>query len=323
MNTSTIKVGIIGTGTHGSRYANHVAGDVDGLELAAVCRRSDILYEQAKKLGCTGYRHWRDLVADSGVEAIIVVVPPMLNLEIVKAAATAGKALLIEKPLAGTVRDGEEIVAICRANNIALTVGQTLRYNQVVEKLKQELPQLGKLFSFSANQRLEPSSLPWHEDPAMAGAGVSFHTAVHVIDAISYITGLKVKRVMALAGRSQNRELEDLLSILVEMEGGVVGTIDCSKVGRARSGRFEFVCSEGQLLGEQVHNQLSIIRNMEQEVLDPGKPVSTIMPLLAQWHSYLAGIGENPVPGEEGLAAIRFCDACLRSSASGDWADIN
>ncbi|MEN8198459.1 MAG: Gfo/Idh/MocA family oxidoreductase [Thermodesulfobacteriota bacterium] len=317
-----LKVGVIGTGNHGSRYAKHIGDDIDGLELSAVCRRSGTVFEQAEKWGCRGYQDYHELISDKNVEALVVVVPPMLNLDIVKAATTVGKPLLVEKPLAGGVEDGEEIVALCRKTKTPLTVGQTLRYNQVVQRLKGELPKLGRLYSFNANQRLEPSSLDWHEDPVQAGAGVSFHTAVHVIDAISFISGLKVKRVLALARSRHNHKLEDLLTVMVEMEGGVLGTLDCSKVAEARSGSFEFVCEEGQLHGEQVHNRISLIHGMEREVLDPGPVQPTIIPILEQWRDYLAGTANNPVSGEEGLAALKFCDACLRSSASDSWVNI-
>ena len=317
-----LKVGIIGVGLHGSRYAQHLVTDVEGMELVAVCRRSEAVFALADRWDCRGYTDWQQLVADNGVEAVISVLPPMLNLEVSRAVAAAGKPLLIEKPLAGTVADGEKIVSLFQDNNIPLTVGQTLRYNQVIAGLKEQLPQLGKLYSFYANQRLEPSTLGWHENPEIAGAGVSFHTAVHVIDALSCITGLKVKRLIALAGRHHNQSLEDLLTVMVEMENGVVGTVDCSKVAKARSGRFEFVCEEGQLFGEQVHNQLGIIRGRDVETLDPGSPVPTILPLLEQWRDFLVGTADNPVTGEQGLAALRFCDGCLRSAANGSWVSL-
>lgn len=317
-----LQVGIIGVGLHGSRYAQHVITDVEGMELAAVCRRSEAVLEMAERWGCRGYRDWQQLVHDSNVEAVISVLPPMLNLEVSRAVAAAGKPLLIEKPLAGTVADGEEILSVFQDKNIPLTVGQTLRYNQVITGLKGKLPEMGKLYSFYANQRLEPSTLAWHGNPESAGAGVSFHTAVHVIDALFYITGLQVKGLIALAGRHHNQSLEDLLTVMVEMENGVVGTVDCSKVAKARSGRFEFVCEEGQLLGEQVHNRLDIIKGRDMAALDPGPPVPTILPLLEQWRDFLTGSAENPVTGEEGLAALKFCDACLRSAAEGRWISL-
>ncbi len=317
-----MRVGIIGTGRHGSRYANHLVHDIAGLELTAVSRRQPSGAEQAALWHCTWYRHWPELVADRQVEAVIAVVPPALNLAIAQQCARQGKPLLIEKPLAISGAVAAEIVALYSRHHLPLTVGQTLRYNGVIRGLREQLPSLGTLYSFAASQRLEPSTIAWHEDPEQAGAGVSFHTAVHVFDALRFMTGLEVRRVTALCRQRSGTALEDLLAVLVEMDGGVVGTLDCSKVGRARSGRFEFVGREGQLQGDQIFNTLERIRATEVTRLDPGEPVRTLVPFLRDWRDFLAGRAANPIPGEDGLAAVRICEACLKSSRSGQWTAV-
>ncbi len=317
-----MRVGIIGTGRHGSRYANHIVHDIAGLELTAVSRRLPSGAEQAARWHCTWYRQWPELVADRQVEAVIAAVPPALNLAIAQQCARRGKPLLIEKPLAISGAVAAEIVALYSHHHLPLTVGQTLRYNGVIRGLREQLPSLGPLYSFAASQRLEPSTIAWHEDPEQAGAGVSFHTAVHVFDALRFITGLEVRRVTALCRQRPGAALEDILAVLMEMDGGVVGTLDCSKVGRARSGRFEFVGREGQLQGDQIFNTLERIRATEVTSLGPGEPVQTLVPFLREWRDFLAGRAANPVAGEDGLAAVRICEACLESSRSGQWTAI-
>lgn len=317
-----MRVGIIGTGRHGSRYANHIVHDIAGLELTAVSRRLPSGAEQAARWHCTWYRQWPELVADRQVEAVIAAVPPALNLAIAQQCARRGKPLLIEKPLAISGAVAAEIVALYSHHHLPLTVGQTLRYNGVIRGLREQLPSLGPLYGFAASQRLEPSTIAWHEDQEQAGAGVSFHTAVHVFDALRFMTGLEIRRVTALCRRRSGTALEDLLAVLVEMDGGVVGTLDCSRVGRARSGRFEFVGREGQLQGDQIFNTLERIRATEVTRLDPGEPVRTLVPFLRDWRDFLAGRAANPVAGEDGLAAVRICEACLESSRSGQWTVI-
>lgn len=321
-NISIMRIGVIGTGRHGSRYANHIVYDVDGLELTAISRRSEDGMEQAAQWQCSWYEDWQQLVADERVEAVISVVPPALNLAIAHSCAAAGKPLLLEKPLADSGAAAAEIVDLYRECSLPLTVGQTLRYNQVVQTFKEQLPGLGVLHSFSANQRLEPSTLAWHERPELAGAGVSFHTAVHVFDALRYITGREIVRVMAVTDNRYNAVLEDLLLVLVEMDNGVVGTVDCSKVGRARSGRFEFICSRGQLTGDQVHNSCASIVGMKVQPLACGEPVGTIVLLLRDWHLFLSGRGHNPVSGEDGLRAVQICESCLKSARRASWVDV-
>ncbi len=317
-----MRIGLIGTGKHGSRYARHIVHDVPGLTLAAISRRSAERRIQAREWDCRGHEDWRQLVDDDGVEAVIGVVPPALNLAIARACVRAGKPLLLEKPLAASLDEAREIVSLCNKNNLPLTVGQTLRYNQVICRFRKLLPELGDLYSFSANQRIEPSTLDWHEQPELAGAGVSFHTAVHVFDALRHITGREVERVMAISGRRHNAALEDLLLVLVEMEGGVKGLVDCSKVGRARSGRFEFVCSNGHLVGDQIYNTCARIVGVDVQPVECGEPVGTILPLLEDWQRFLAGQGENPVSGEDGLRAVQACAACLESARRNAWVEI-
>jgi predicted dehydrogenase len=317
-----MRIGIIGTGKHGSRYANHIIHDIDGLELAAISRRSEKGRIQAVQWQCSWYEDWQQLVADKRVEALICAVPPTLNLSIARSCAAYNKPLLLEKPLADSAEAAAEIVNLYRERNLPLTTGQTLRYNQVIRTFKEKLPGLGTLHSFSANQRLEPSTLSWHEQPELAGAGVSFHTAVHVFDALRYITGRDIVRVMAVTGSKDNAALEDLLLVLVELDNGVKGTVDCSKVARARSGRFEFVCSGGQLVGDQVHNSCAHTIGMDIHPVDCGEPVGTIIPLLKDWQRFLSGRGDNPISGADGLRAVQICEACLESALRASWVDV-
>jgi predicted dehydrogenase len=317
-----MRIGIIGTGRHGARYANHIVNDVPGLELSAICRRSAAGKAQAEEWRCEHHTDWQQLVEHPAVEAVIGVVPPALNLAIARACVKAKKPLLLEKPLASSLEDANEISSLFKSSQLPLTVGQTLRYNQVIQLFRRQIHEIGHLYSFSANQRLEPSTLDWHEQPELAGAGVSFHTAVHVFDALRYITGLEIERVMAVTGQHHNGALEDMLLVLVEMAGGVKGMVDCSKVGAARSGRFEFVGEKGQLVGDQIYNICEQVHHSDRIVLDPGEPVGTIVPFLRDWHQFLSGLGPNPVSGDDGLKAVAICDACLRSARNSDWVKV-
>ncbi len=317
-----IRVGIIGTGIHGSRYARHILHDIEGLELTAISRRSSEGEKQALDWGTAYHKDFRDLINDSRVDAVVAVTFPTLNLAIAELCVKAGKPLLLEKPLGADSSSAAKIVQLFSDSGLKLTVGQTLRYNSVITSLRDNLPRIGKCYCFSANQRLEPSTLDWHGNPELAGAGVSFHTAVHIFDALRFVTGLEVARVMALSARHQNSVLEDLLTVLVEMENGVQGTVDCSKVGQARSGRFEFVGSEGQLYGEQVHSTLELVQGTTIQPLEFPKPTSTIKPLLRDWRDFLNDAAKNPISGQDGLVAVKICEACLESARLDSWVPV-
>ncbi|MDY0389604.1 Gfo/Idh/MocA family protein [Desulfobulbus oligotrophicus] len=316
------QVGIIGTGKHGSRYARHILTDIDDLELVAISRRSETGKEQASQWGCRWHKKWQDLVDDPEVDCIIATLPPAINETVAKACAMAAKPLLLEKPMAVSSAQALSIHTCFTRQGVGLTIGQTLRYNRVIQTLRNELPSIGTLHSFTADQRLEPATLPWLDDPAQAGAGVTFHSAVHVFDALRLITGLEVVRVMARIRCVQSRRLEDHLAALVEMENGVVGTVDCSKIGPARSGRFEFVGDKGSVSGDQVHNIVEQTHDHKRQEIAIDDPVNTIVPLLKDWSAFLNGQRLNPIPGEEGVKAVQICEACLRSAEKGGWQEV-
>ena len=317
-----MKIGIIGTGKHGSRYARHIVNDFPDLDLVAISRRSAVGKDQAKEWNCRYYRDWRDLVSAQDVDAVISVVPPTLNRDIATACVAAEKALLLEKPLAAEVAAGTEIVTMFHNASLPLTVAQSLRYNSVIQGLKKNILKTGKLYSFSASHRLEPSTLQWLEDPRLAGAGVILHTAIHMFDALRYITGLDIVRVRASRFQIHNPHLEDLFTAQVELENSVIGTVDSSKVGKARTGRYEFVGIDGELHADQIHGRLEFIHHADIESLAHDGLGGTIVPLLRDWIDYLVGKGGNPVPGEDGLAALRACCACIESADMDNWVDV-
>ena len=167
------RVGVIGAGKHGSRYARHIVNDVDGFELAAISRRSEEGRALAGQWRCRWHADWQDLINDPTVDCLIAALPPMLNREVAAACALARKPLLLEKPMACTVADAEAIGETFYRTGVPLTIGQTLRYNPVIQAFRDRLAQIGPLLGFSTNQRLEPSPLGWMDDPELAGAGVN------------------------------------------------------------------------------------------------------------------------------------------------------
>ena len=174
--TTPIGVGLIGAGKHGQRYAAHVARDVPGLALRALCRRDAVRgAAQAAELGTRFHADWRDLVADPAVDAVIVVVPPTLHRGIAEAVATARKALLIEAARHhGRRRDRDAPRASRRRRPLsdgARCAGIRSRAVQVapVPALRAKL-----------NQRFEVSTLDWlgaRRSPAAASCSTRESTA--------------------------------------------------------------------------------------------------------------------------------------------------
>jgi len=316
-----IGIGIIGTGNHGSRYANHIVHDLGHcFHLAAISRRSPAGEEQAKTWNTRLYHDWRQL-ADQ-VEAVISATTPNLNPEIARYCAKMKKPLLLEKPLTTDFHVARELVELFDHLSLPLTVSQTLRYNSIILALREYFPSMGRLFSLCATHRLEPSAHSWLEQPEIAGGGVIFHTAVHLFDALRFITGSEIVKIRAVAKNIFNPRLEDLLIAEAELANGALAIVDTSKVSPSRACRYEFVCANGQLHGDQVHGILQKIEGMQINNLPVEPPGPAILPLLVDWYAFLQKEGGNPIPGSEGLAAVKICHACRQSVATKGWVNI-
>jgi predicted dehydrogenase len=182
-----------GVGKHGARYARHIRDDLADVELVAIARRDpDQAAAAARVFGARAFTDYRELIERGEVDAVIVVVPPTLHVEVVSCAAQAGIPVLLEKPAAPSLAAGQTLLAALRRNPIPLMVAQTLRYNAVVCALRAACADLGPLRSLTFAQRFEPSPLGWLDDPARSGGGIVLHTGVHAFDLARVLRGLMI-----------------------------------------------------------------------------------------------------------------------------------
>ena len=312
-----ISLGIIGTGKHGARYLAHVA-DVPALRLAAISRRDrDAGERQAREYGCRFHPDAEALIADPAVDAVVLVVPPTLNPRLAMAVVRAGKALLIEKPLAPTVVDCRRIAAAVARAGVTAMVAHTLRFNAVVRTLRDALPSIGPLHAAALSQRFEPSVLPWLDRRGEAGGGIILHTGVHSFDLLRFLTGRESMRVSAFGGSVVTRDTEDGFAASVEMEGGLLASIGGSRATTGRSGVIELVGRDGQLTGDHLHGMAARLVGATRTALDIGESVMTVPATL---YEFAAALGARRAPAitlADGAKAVALAEACYRSIASG------
>jgi len=312
-----IGLGIIGTGKHGARYLRHVA-EVPALRLAAISRRDrDAGERQAREYGCRFHPDAEALITDPAVDAVALVVPPTQNLRLVIAAARAGKALLIEKPLAPTVSDCRHIDdAVARAGVIAM-VAHTLRFNAVVRTLRAALPSIGPVHAAVISQRFEPSALPWLDRRVEAGGGLILHTGVHSFDLLRYLTGCEAVRVSAAGGVVTTDETEDNFAASVEMEGGLLALIGGSRATVGRSGGIEIAGRDGQLVGDHVHGVAVCLVGATRTPLAIGAAVMTVPATLQEFADAIGARRAPAITLADGAKSVALAEACYRSIASG------
>ncbi len=123
-----MRFGLIGFGAWGKLHAEAIR-KAPGAELAAIACASEASAQAAREAYPQARvdRDWRALVADPSLEAVDIVVPNHLHAEMAIAALDAGKDVLLEKPMASTIAECDEILAAVRRTGRVLSVGHEFR----------------------------------------------------------------------------------------------------------------------------------------------------------------------------------------------------
>ena len=170
----SLGVGIIGSGYMGRTYAECLVRHIDGAQLTAVAggTRAPGL---AAEYGVAFEPSVEALVARSDVDAVIITSPPTAHREQTLAAAKQGKHVLVEKPMATTRSDCQDMIDACQAAGVALSVIKPWRYRGTGREA-------GKLIRSGGIGRLRMLQMqwlasglpfndkPWFRDPREGGS---------------------------------------------------------------------------------------------------------------------------------------------------------
>jgi predicted dehydrogenase len=237
---------------------------------------------------------WREVIADSEVEAVSICAPNFLHREMAVAAAQAGKHFWGEKPLGALPDDTLEIERAAEAAGIRTIVGLNYRNPPAVQQAKQLLDEgaLGEpnhfrmqfLASYSANPR---GALSWRFSRELSGHGILSDLGSHAVDLAQFLLGPIVRATATSAILIPRRpkvamgtgthfsvvegdvelgdvENDDWCAALVEFASGLRGTIELSRVtvGAEARYRFEINGTEGAVAWDfERMNELELYRD--------------------------------------------------------------
>lgn len=320
-----LRIGLIGVGKHGSRYARHIVEDIPQAELIGVCRRNQKEGEKAAALyHCAYYADYQQLLAETRLDAVVTVVPPALHGEIVEAACRAGKHLLLEKPFAISVSEARRLCGLITASGIRCMVAHTLRFNSVVQALKARIPDIVPLYFLSLSQRFEPSPLAWLDRRVTSGGGIILHTGVHSFDLLRFLSGSEVEGVWCQTTRVFTRETEDNFSMMCRFNDPALrGMVSGSRSTHSRSGLIEVCGERGQLVGDHTHGFAYFITGNERIPLPVKAPVPTVRETLKAFVDALGNGTPFPITTEDGFRTIAIAEACYRAAATGQSITVN
>ncbi len=260
-----IRWGVIGAGGIAERRTIPGMMLCDNAELVAVMEISKELAEKSRaKWNCKkAYDNEADLLADPDIDAVYIASPVVCHARQAMAAADAGKHILIEKPLALTADEGEKVVRYCEEKGVKIAVGLMMRFGAHVREMKKAIAEnkIGRVVSGYAQFTCWYPDMPgnWRQSKKNGGGGCLMDMGVHCIDLMQYITGSKVKEVMALNDTlSFQYEVEDTSTVLMCMENGCQCVVQSNfnVPDAAAKWRLEFFGEQGRLLGDNIIGQI-------------------------------------------------------------------
>ncbi|HNP28810.1 MAG TPA: Gfo/Idh/MocA family oxidoreductase [Nitrospirales bacterium] len=319
-----ISIGLIGVGQHGSRYLQHLLSVKTGGELVAISRRNmEEGFRLATKYSLRFYPNYHDLLADSAIQAVLIVTPPSLNLPIALEAIQQGKGVLLEKPLALNQIQGRQIVESANKARIPFMTAQTLRYEPTIQKLQEIASSLGQWQYLVCNMRFQTRPASPEKNTSRNNVGVIMEFGVHLLDLVRVLTQDEVHSVSADIDRPAVQDPEHRAFIKLITRRGLPCYLDISRVSQGRVTRAEIMGSQGQALADWTTNTLQKISRGNEISHYPCASSATLVQVLRDFCQAIRSGSPMPITAEDGLRAVELADACYRSAQIGKPVFLN
>ena len=231
---------LVGCGRIAKRHSELLGfNEINGAKLVSVC---DNVIDKANKIAeqfkVSAYQDMDEMMKSESIDVVVVLTPSGLHAEHVINLSKYGKHIMVEKPMALTVKDAENMIYACDENNIKLFVIKQNRFNVPVVKLREALDadRFGKLTLGTVRVRWARHQTYYDQDPwrgtwAMDG-GVLTNQASHHVDMLEWMMGdvesVFAKMTTALA----DVETEDTAIVTLKFKNGALGIIEATTATR-------------------------------------------------------------------------------------------
>jgi UDP-N-acetylglucosamine 3-dehydrogenase len=324
------RVGVVGTGVMGRNHAR-VLREMRDVELVGVADSNlDAACQVAGFHATRGYASLEELLKKEKPEAVTIAVPTENHHRAVMEALAAGCHVMVEKPIAATLAEADELVAAARSASRVLAVGHIERYNPAVLELKRRLDegQLGRAYQFDA-QRLGPFP------QRIRDVGVVIDLATHDLDLMRFLTGSEIVRVYAETRRKVHTTREDMVSGLLRLADGSVGLLQINWLTPTKIRQMTVTGERGMFRADYLTQDLYFYENAEATAhnweqismlrgVSEGSMVKYVVhkrePLQSELEAFIkavAGDSAGIVSGEDGSEALRLALALVESGDDG------
>lgn len=224
-----VRTGIVGAGFMG-RLHGRLLAELPNAEVAGVVdTRPEAAAQLADDMGTRAYPSVESLLKGANnLDAVVVATPEPQHCQAVKAAASGGCAVFVEKPIASNLQDADAMIEACEQAKVPLMVGHILRHEAAYVAIKQavEEDRLGRLLTAYARR-----NAPIQEGHRLGGRiSVVQYLAIHDIDLLLWYHGAPIESVTARAvhGRiAESYGTPDFVWIWLSFADGALGVVEC------------------------------------------------------------------------------------------------
>lgn len=322
----TINTAVIGVGSMGLNHAR-VNWEIPEANLTAVADENEELVQAvASKYSTKAFTDYRQMLDKVKPDAITLAVPTLHHHRIALEVINRGISLLIEKPIAYTLEEAQQIIDAAREHNVKLMIGHIERFNPAITALKAHIAngELGRIFQMDAHRQ---GPFP----ARIADVGVVIDLAVHDLDIMRFVSQSEVIRVYAETEKHIHSKYEDLLTSLVRFKDGIIGTLKINWLTPTKIREFIVTGERGLFRCDYLTQDLYYFENpvshgSEWENLRvlrgvrEGKMIRHTVakkePLRSEQEAFIMSVMNDlpiPVTGEDGLQALALAKSIVQS----------
>lgn len=296
-----IRTAVIGVGYLGKFHAQKYA-QLPNSRLIAVCDNNAQTASQiADELGTRAVSEFAAIRDD--IDAVSIVVPTQQHHAMARECLSAGKHVLLEKPMTTTVAEARELVELARQEQLVLQIGHLERFNPAVLALDNILHEP----MFIESHRVAPFN------PRGADVNVILDLMIHDIDIILDMVRSPVARIQANGVAVLSRDT-DIANARIEFESGCVANVTASRAGMKSERKMRLFQHDAYISIDFQNKKLGVHRKGEKELYPGIASIDSEEQVFEQGDALLTEIdsflnciqhkGQPKVSGEDGLRAL-------------------
>jgi predicted dehydrogenase len=302
--SSQITVAVVGAGHWGPNLIRNFDNPPASRVSAVVDRDSSRLEQVRLRFPHVNVTENADAVfADPAVQAVIIATPTSTHYALVKAALTAGKHVLVEKPITTRTDEALELTALAERAGLVLMVGHVFLFNQAVQRVRKyiEAGDLGRVYCISMVRT--------NLGPIRVDVNAAWDLMSHDVSIVNYWLASEPEKISAVGGNWINPGIEDAVFATLRYPGNILVNVNASWLNPRKS-RDITVAGDKRMLTFDDMNLMEPIRIYDKQVTDK----TTKQTYVDSFASFRASVreGDITIPKIAGGEPLRAeCDHFL------------